>query len=96
MSVYQKTVTHAPATLNKANQVDDDDDFETDPDYVNDISEKDTRWGSKIIGTDKGNGKDMEEIRSNAFNKHQTITQEEYENKKMLYGGDRAAQNKKD
>ncbi len=32
----------------------DDDDWETDPDFVNDISEKESRWGSKSV---EGSGK---------------------------------------
>ena len=27
----------------------DDDDWDTDPDFVNDVSEKEQRWGSKSI-----------------------------------------------
>uniref|UniRef100_U5EZJ7 Putative cortactin n=1 Tax=Corethrella appendiculata TaxID=1370023 RepID=U5EZJ7_9DIPT len=33
------------------NQLNVDDDWETDPDFVNDVSEKEQRWGSKIDGS---------------------------------------------
>ncbi|EGC30276.1 hypothetical protein DICPUDRAFT_93002 [Dictyostelium purpureum] len=96
MSVYQKTVSHAPASLDKNNNTVEDDDWETDADYVNDIPEKDTRWGSKIIVKDNDANKPMDEIRNNAFQKHDDIVQKEYEDKKILYGGERAAKSQKD
>lgn len=34
-------------TINK--QQDDDDDWETDPDFVNDVTEQEQRWGSTTI-----------------------------------------------
>lgn len=35
---------HIPAVASTA-----DDDWETDPDFVNDVSEQEQRWGSKTI-----------------------------------------------
>ena len=44
-------VAPASAVLNRAGN-DDDDDWETDPDYVNDMSEEQQRWGgARDIGT---------------------------------------------
>ena len=34
----------------------DDDDWETDPDFVNDVSEEEQRWGSKTI---EGSGRSV-------------------------------------
>ncbi|KAI9220253.1 hypothetical protein BC828DRAFT_383973 [Blastocladiella britannica] len=42
------TATTAATTASKK-VVDDDDDWETDPDFVNDVSEKASRWGSKSV-----------------------------------------------
>ncbi|XP_067615903.1 src substrate cortactin [Eurosta solidaginis] len=46
-------------------QPDEDDDWETDPDFINDVSEQEQRWGSKTI---EGSGRtagaiDMEKLR---------------------------------
>jgi len=41
-----------------------DDDWETDASYVNDISEKDQRWGSKEIGGKAKEVVNMNELRT--------------------------------
>ncbi|EDW16039.1 hematopoietic lineage cell-specific protein [Drosophila mojavensis] len=44
----------------------EDDDWETDPDFVNDVSEQEQRWGSKTIdgsGRDGGGAIDMNKLR---------------------------------
>uniref|UniRef100_A0A182QK20 SH3 domain-containing protein n=1 Tax=Anopheles farauti TaxID=69004 RepID=A0A182QK20_9DIPT len=51
--------------VNLANQGAEDDDWETDPDFVNDVSEQEQRWGSKTI---EGSGRnaaaiDMQQLR---------------------------------
>ena len=33
--------------MSKSSKNDNDDDWETDPDYVNDVSEQEQRWGGK-------------------------------------------------
>ena len=33
--------------MSKTTQNDNDDDWETDPDYVNDVSEQSQRWGGR-------------------------------------------------
>jgi hypothetical protein len=45
-----------PDTKNLNEVKNDDDDWDTDPDYVNDVSEKDQRWGSKEIVPPKKTG----------------------------------------
>ncbi|EFA85352.1 hypothetical protein PPL_02355 [Heterostelium album PN500] len=96
MSVYQKTVTHAPATLNNnTNNTSDDDDWDTDADYVNDISEKDQRWGSKLIQPEVLEAP-MHDLREQNFARDAENLKKEYEAKKILYGGERAASNNKD
>ncbi|KAF2077750.1 hypothetical protein CYY_000937 [Polysphondylium violaceum] len=94
MSVYQKSVSHAPATLARNDTVAEDDDWETDPDYANDISEKDQRWGSKE--TQKQELGNMDELRNKVVAQDDRAVKEEYEKKKMLYGGERAALSKRD
>uniref|UniRef100_A0A1A9WRZ4 SH3 domain-containing protein n=1 Tax=Glossina brevipalpis TaxID=37001 RepID=A0A1A9WRZ4_9MUSC len=46
---------------------DEDDDWETDPDFVNDVSEQEQRWGSKTVegsGRTAGGAIDMQKLRS--------------------------------
>ena len=44
-------------------QVEDDDDWDTDPNFVNDVSEKESRWGSKTV---EGSGR-QEALRCVSF-----------------------------
>eukprot|EP01133_Synstelium_polycarpum_P012505 gene12505-14678_t len=95
MSVYQKTVSHAPASVkNDVNDVVDDDDWDSDPNYVNDISEKDSRWGSKIIRPEEvftADTPNMQSLREKVFAKDAEAAKKEYEEKRSpLYGGERA------
>merc|ERR1711976_492080 len=71
MSVYQKPESLAPA---KGNRVEDDDsdDWETDPDYVNDVSEKDQRWGSKELTPDR-NSFSIKDLRQDVIETHETV-----------------------
>ncbi|GAM17499.1 hypothetical protein SAMD00019534_006740 [Acytostelium subglobosum LB1] len=99
MSVYQKTATHAPAVLNNNQAPADDDDWDTDPEYVNDISEKAQRWGSKLIQPDEvfdDQTPNMQVLREKVFAKDSEAGMKEYQAKKILYGGERAAVNNKD
>uniref|UniRef100_A0A8B9G3B0 Cortactin n=1 Tax=Amazona collaria TaxID=241587 RepID=A0A8B9G3B0_9PSIT len=62
------------------NQVDGTDDWETDPDFVNDVSEKEQRWGAKTV---KGSGHqehiNIHELRENVFQEHQNLKEKELE-----------------
>lgn len=69
-----------------------DDDWETDSDFVNNVSEKEQRWGSKSV---EGSGKptqalNMNELRNNITNKNEEATKKEYQEKPGFsygYGG---------
>lgn len=43
--MWKASAGHNVALQNKA----DDDDWETDPDFVNDVTEEEQRWGAKTI-----------------------------------------------
>lgn len=43
--MWKASVGHNIVSQNK----NDDDDWETDPDFVNDVNEEEQRWGSKTI-----------------------------------------------
>ncbi|KAM9389241.1 hematopoietic lineage cell-specific protein-like [Phaethornis superciliosus] len=64
------------------------DDWDTDPDFVNDISEKEQRWGAKTI---KGSGHtahiDIHQLRSKVSEEHEVIKKKELETgPKASYG----------
>ncbi|XP_013118370.1 hematopoietic lineage cell-specific protein [Stomoxys calcitrans] len=66
----------------------EDDDWETDPDFVNDVSEQEQRWGSKTI---EGSGRtagaiDMEKLRSETEKADQAKKQKEIEEINPGYG----------
>ncbi|XP_036609288.1 src substrate cortactin-like [Trichosurus vulpecula] len=56
------------------------DDWETDPDFVNDVSEKEQRWGAKTV---KGSGHqehiNIHKLRENVFQEHQSLKEKELE-----------------
>ncbi|NXG46911.1 SRC8 protein, partial [Psilopogon haemacephalus] len=62
------------------NQDDGFDDWETDPDFVNDVSEKEQRWGAKTV---KGSGHqehiNIHQLRENVFQEHQNLKEKELE-----------------
>ncbi|XP_071618237.1 src substrate cortactin isoform X4 [Heliangelus exortis] len=62
------------------NQDDGADDWETDPDFVNDVSEKEQRWGAKTV---KGSGHqehiNIHQLRENVFQEHQNLKEKELE-----------------
>ena len=46
-------------------QVEDDDDWDTDPNFVNDVSEKESRWGSKTVeGSGRQEALSLKQLRS--------------------------------
>ncbi|KAL7730064.1 hypothetical protein ACLKA6_009347 [Drosophila palustris] len=60
--MWKATAGHQIQATNAA----EDDDWETDPDFVNDVSEEEQRWGSKTIdgsGRDGGGAIDMDKLR---------------------------------
>uniref|UniRef100_A0A669PIL7 Cortactin n=1 Tax=Phasianus colchicus TaxID=9054 RepID=A0A669PIL7_PHACC len=74
--MWKATAGHAIAV----SQDDGADDWETDPDFVNDVSEKEQRWGAKTV---KGSGHqehiNIHQLRENVFQEHQTIKEKELE-----------------
>uniref|UniRef100_A0A8D2DK34 Cortactin n=1 Tax=Sciurus vulgaris TaxID=55149 RepID=A0A8D2DK34_SCIVU len=54
------------------------DDWETDPDFVNDVSEKEQRWGAKTVqGSGHQEHINIHELRENVFQEHQTLKEKE-------------------
>jgi len=88
MSVYGRAHTHGVPVTGGPEKADDD--WDTDPDYVNDLPEKDTRWGSKIIQPEKGsalkNAPDLTTFAKQVQEQDQQALQEEYQAKRSLYG----------
>ncbi|OXB73600.1 UNVERIFIED_CONTAM: hypothetical protein H355_002053, partial [Colinus virginianus] len=76
LQMWKATAGHAIAV----SQDDGADDWETDPDFVNDVSEKEQRWGAKTV---KGSGHqehiNIHQLRENVFQEHQTIKEKELE-----------------
>ncbi|KAH0617236.1 hypothetical protein JD844_029104 [Phrynosoma platyrhinos] len=64
------------------------DDWDTDPDFVNDISEKEQRWGAKTIaGSGRGEHIDIHELRSKVSEEHEVLKKKELETApKASYG----------
>ncbi|NXW10741.1 SRC8 protein, partial [Fregetta grallaria] len=74
--MWKATVGHTVSV----NQDDGADDWETDPDFVNDVSEKEQRWGAKTV---KGSGHqehiNIHQLRENVFQEHQNLKEKELE-----------------
>ncbi|XP_051632987.1 src substrate cortactin isoform X4 [Manacus candei] len=60
------------------NQNDGADDWETDPDFVNDVSEKEQRWGAKTVnGSGHQEHINIHQLRENVFQEHQNLKEKE-------------------
>uniref|UniRef100_A0A8C6ZM71 Cortactin n=1 Tax=Nothoprocta perdicaria TaxID=30464 RepID=A0A8C6ZM71_NOTPE len=56
------------------------DDWETDPDFVNDVSEKEQRWGAKTVnGSGHQEHINIHQLRENVFQEHQNLKEKELE-----------------
>ncbi|CAB3984813.1 src substrate cortactin [Paramuricea clavata] len=56
----------------------DDDDWDTDPDFVNDVSEKEQRWGAKTVeGSGHMESINIKDLRQNVTQDHQKIKKDE-------------------
>lgn len=64
------------------------DDWDTDPDFVNDISEKEQRWGAKsIAGSGRAEHINIHQLRSKVSEEHEVIKKKELESgPKASYG----------
>uniref|UniRef100_A0A8D0DR01 Hematopoietic cell-specific Lyn substrate 1 n=1 Tax=Salvator merianae TaxID=96440 RepID=A0A8D0DR01_SALMN len=64
------------------------DDWDTDPDFVNDISEKEQRWGAKTIeGSGRAEHIDIHKLRSKVSEEHEILKKKELETApKASYG----------
>ncbi|XP_054037588.1 hematopoietic lineage cell-specific protein-like isoform X1 [Rissa tridactyla] len=64
------------------------DDWDTDPDFVNDISEKEQRWGAKsIAGSGRAEHIDIHQLRNKVSEEHEIIKKKELETgPKASYG----------
>ncbi|XP_072278189.1 src substrate cortactin isoform X2 [Pyxicephalus adspersus] len=59
---------------------DDNDDWETDPDFVNDVSEKEQRWGAKTVeGSGHQEHINIHTLRENVSQEHQCLKEQELE-----------------
>ncbi|XP_073397864.1 src substrate cortactin isoform X3 [Dendrobates tinctorius] len=57
---------------------DDGDDWETDPDFVNDLSEKEQRWGAKTVeGSGHQEHINIHALRENVSQEHQSLKKQE-------------------
>ncbi|XP_069479524.1 src substrate cortactin isoform X5 [Ambystoma mexicanum] len=67
------------------------DDWETDPDFVNDVSEKEQRWGAKTVqGSGHQEHINIHKLRENVSQEHQTLKEKELQtgpNASHGYGG---------
>eukprot|EP00124_Ichthyophonus_hoferi_P005292 Ihof_evm1s732 gene=Ihof_evmTU1s732 len=77
----------------QAPQQDDDDDWETDADFKNDISEEQQRWGAKTVegSLDRSSDPvDLQALKNDVMHHNETKVKEEYESKPTSsygYGG---------
>merc|ERR1712141_676246 len=69
----------------------DDDAWETDPDFVNDVSEQEQRWGSKTVeGSGHQGSLSMNQLRQQVEDDHKKIKQDDMDPTKVGsygYGG---------
>lgn len=84
MEMWKATAGHNVPHQNNA----DDDDWETDPDFVNDVTEEEQRWGSKTI---EGSGRtagaiDMAQLRHETEKSDADIKKKEIEIKNPGHG----------
>ncbi|XP_059842953.1 src substrate cortactin-like isoform X1 [Hypanus sabinus] len=72
----------------KVEQEKDGDDWDTDPDFVNDISEQEQRWGAKTVdGSGRPQHINVHELRENVSKDHETLKKKEMEEgSKASYG----------
>eukprot|EP01092_Planopodium_desertum_P001035 TRINITY_DN11505_c0_g1_i1.p2 TRINITY_DN11505_c0_g1~~TRINITY_DN11505_c0_g1_i1.p2 ORF type:complete len:102 (+),score=16.93 TRINITY_DN11505_c0_g1_i1:62-367(+) len=91
MSVYGRVHEHGlPGASVTADTAEDDGDWETEKDYVNDISEKEQRWGSKILmKPPDAAAVRLDEVRAKAKSQHEEHREKEYKEKRTLYGKDK-------
>ncbi|XP_013908996.1 PREDICTED: src substrate protein p85-like [Thamnophis sirtalis] len=72
-------------------QDDGADDWETDPDFVNDVSEKEQRWGAKTVqGSGHQEHINIHQLRENVFQEHRSLKEKELESGPQAshgYGG---------
>jgi len=91
MSVYGRAHTHGvPVTADVGNA---DEDWETDPDYSNDVGEKGQRWGSKEIVPPKKTGgletTNLPQLAKEVGAQNDEAAKKEWFDKRTLYGGER-------
>ncbi|KAJ8323336.1 hypothetical protein QVD99_000514 [Batrachochytrium dendrobatidis] len=89
------TITNKSNTVENAVSIaqNNEDDWTSDPDFVNEISEKDQRWGKQKTIEDKSQNaqKDMADLRATVVAHHETKIKSQWENQngasvKQSYG----------
>ncbi|KAI8820232.1 uncharacterized protein EV422DRAFT_568197 [Fimicolochytrium jonesii] len=71
----------ATGTEQKPAKPSDDDDWDTDPDFVNDVSERDQRWGNQKTIDTQGAPKTeltMDELRKQVIEKNEKAAKDEW------------------
>eukprot|EP00211_Chloroparvula_japonica_P011034 CAMPEP_0119131624 /NCGR_PEP_ID=MMETSP1310-20130426/10488_1 /TAXON_ID=464262 /ORGANISM="Genus nov. species nov., Strain RCC2339" /LENGTH=103 /DNA_ID=CAMNT_0007122211 /DNA_START=73 /DNA_END=381 /DNA_ORIENTATION=- len=82
MSVYERvhdTGVPVPNSHGHALHDDDDDEWETDPEPANLVSEKEQRWGAKHLPQDKKEFQDMRDLRNQVLEQDKSAVQRDYE-----------------
>eukprot|EP01117_Protostelium_nocturnum_P010223 TRINITY_DN3666_c0_g1_i1.p1 TRINITY_DN3666_c0_g1~~TRINITY_DN3666_c0_g1_i1.p1 ORF type:complete len:101 (-),score=35.57 TRINITY_DN3666_c0_g1_i1:97-399(-) len=99
MSVYERPHEHGVTGKEGKGQgqpapvVADDDDWETDSNYVNDVSEVQQRYGSKLIQPLKadalldGDTPSLQAMKERTERNNDAAVNQEYQQKRTLYGG---------
>ncbi|TPX37567.1 hypothetical protein SmJEL517_g00671 [Synchytrium microbalum] len=89
MESWRSQPTQQTGTAKTEPKKKDDDDWDSDPSFVNDVSEKNSRWGSKSNGVaskaDKDEIVDIAELRKHITQSHDEKTSKEWIQKN---GGD--------
>ncbi|KAI8591370.1 hypothetical protein BDZ88DRAFT_411239 [Geranomyces variabilis] len=75
--MWKSTVGNQPS---QAAQKDNEEDWDTDPDFVNDVGEKDQRWGNQKTGDAPGPAQtdlDLQELRKKVIEENAKRAQDE-------------------
>ncbi|KAL6052235.1 Hematopoietic lineage cell-specific protein [Balamuthia mandrillaris] len=85
MSVYDRVAEHGLAETKDAFAADDDD-WETDPEPANNISEAEQRWGAATLPKDAKDFRNIDNLRDAVKEQHEKVAQEEYAATKRAVG----------
>eukprot|EP01129_Flabellula_baltica_P009558 TRINITY_DN3921_c0_g1_i1.p1 TRINITY_DN3921_c0_g1~~TRINITY_DN3921_c0_g1_i1.p1 ORF type:complete len:119 (-),score=28.80 TRINITY_DN3921_c0_g1_i1:65-373(-) len=89
MSVYNKVTETGISNRHKNTNIESDsDDWDTDPDFENDVDEQTQRYGSKTVegSADAKDALDIHEVRARATEQHRMASEEQYQASLSRYG----------